>query len=63
MIQLRISGKDLGAVSRPTFCPRCFWVQRRAPSGLPGSLSGRPAKSLASLLREVDADRSGIFWG
>ena len=23
----------------------------------------RPAKKLASLLREVDADRSGIFWG
>jgi hypothetical protein len=23
----------------------------------------RPTKNLASLLREVDADRSGIFWG
>lgn len=31
----RISGKDLGAVAMPSFCPRCFWIQRRAPAGLP----------------------------
>lgn len=31
----RISGKDLGHVSLPNFCPRCFWVQRLAPAGLP----------------------------
>jgi len=33
--RIRISGKDLGAVALPSFCPRCFWIQRRAPSGLP----------------------------
>src|SRR2546425_12393327 len=35
MEQLRISGKDLGAVALPDFCKRCFWIQRRATSGLP----------------------------
>jgi hypothetical protein len=33
--RIRISGKDLGAVALPGFCPRCFWIQRRAPAGLP----------------------------
>jgi len=27
---LQISGKDLGALALPGFCPRCFWIQRRA---------------------------------
>lgn len=35
MEQLRISGKDLGAVAQSDFCGRCFWVKRRAPKGLP----------------------------
>ena len=35
MEQLRISGKDLGALALPEFCERCFWVQRRARAGLP----------------------------
>jgi len=25
----QISGKDLGALALPWFCPRCFWIQRR----------------------------------
>ena len=35
MEQLRISGKDLGAVALTDFCARCFWIQRKAPAGLP----------------------------
>jgi len=27
---LQISGKDLGALAQPGFCPRCFWIQRNA---------------------------------
>ena len=27
---LQISGKDLGYLAQPRFCPRCFWIQRRA---------------------------------
>jgi hypothetical protein len=34
-IQIRISGKDLGALALPDFCPRCFWIRRHAPQGLP----------------------------
>ena len=33
--RVRISGKDLGALALPAFCPRCFWVSRKAPAGLP----------------------------
>lgn len=27
---LQISGKDLGALALKSFCPRCFWISRRA---------------------------------
>jgi hypothetical protein len=27
MERIRISGKDLGVLSLPSFCPRCFWVR------------------------------------
>ena len=27
---LQISGKDLGALALKGFCPRCFWISRRA---------------------------------
>ena len=30
MSQLQISGKDLGALALNGFCPRCFWISRRA---------------------------------
>ena len=33
--RVRISGKDLGALALNSFCPRCFWVGRKAPAGLP----------------------------
>ena len=31
----RISGKDLGALALPDACPRCFWIRRHTPLGLP----------------------------
>lgn len=27
---LQISGKDLGYLAMPNFCPRCFWIRRHA---------------------------------
>lgn len=33
--QIRISAKNLGALGLPSFCPRCFWIQRHAEGGLP----------------------------
>ena len=35
MPPLRISGKELGQLALPGFCPRCFWIGRHAPGGLP----------------------------
>ena len=29
-MNLQISGKDLGALAQASFCPRCFWISRRA---------------------------------
>jgi hypothetical protein len=33
--QLRISGKHLGQLALPDFCPRCFWLQMRCGHKLP----------------------------
>lgn len=30
MEQIRISAKNLGELTLPTFCPRCFWIKRHA---------------------------------
>lgn len=35
MEEIRISGKDLGTLALPNFCPRCFWIQRRSLTGIP----------------------------
>ena len=35
---IRIAAKDLGALAMPGFCARCFWIQRRAPDGLPDQI-------------------------
>src|SRR3989344_990226 len=37
-----ISGKDLGQLAMPSFCPRCFWLERhlgKSPSIFPGIFS------------------------
>ena len=41
-----ISAKDLGALSLPDFCPRCFWIERhmgKSPSIFPGIFSSLDA--------------------
>ena len=35
MEQLRISGKTLGQLALPSFCPRCFWLKQRLGNKLP----------------------------
>ena len=30
MTKLRISAKNLGVLSLPNFCPRCFWLKTHA---------------------------------
>ena len=51
--QLRISGKDLGTVALPDFCPRCFWIQRNAPSGLPFQIFPGIFSSIDSYTKHV----------
>ena len=47
--QIRISAKDLGTVSMPDFCPRCFWVMRRQ------SPKGPPYQIFPGIFNSIDA--------
>ena len=65
--QLRISGKDLGAVAMPEFCPRCFWIKRNVPSGLPFQIFPGIFSSIDSYTKHVvhgwfDRHRSPPEW-
>jgi len=51
--QIRISGKDLGAVAMPDFCPRCFWIRRNMPSGLPYQIFPGIFSSIDSYTKHV----------
>ena len=51
--RIRISGKDLGALAQPVFCPRCFWVSRKAPAGLPYQIFPGIFSSIDSYTKKV----------
>ena len=53
MENLRISAKDLGQLALPDFCPRCFWVSRRAPKGLPYQVFPGIFSSIDSYTKKV----------
>ena len=53
MTQLRISGKELGAVSMPDFCPRCFWIKHAAPNGVPYQIFPGIFSSIDSYTKHV----------
>lgn len=50
---VRISAKDLGALAMPDFCARCFWIQRRAPEGLPYQIFPGIFSSIDSYSKKV----------
>lgn len=50
---LRISGKDLGQLALQDFCPRCFWVQRHAPKGIPFQIFPGIFSSIDSYTKRV----------
>ena len=50
---VRISGKDLGALAMSEFCARCFWIQRRAPDGLPYQIFPGIFSSIDSYTKKV----------
>lgn len=67
MDPLRISGKDLGQLALPDFCARCFWVQRRAPDGLPfqifpGIFSSIDAYTKRVVHQYLDVNRCAPDW-
>lgn len=49
----RISGKDLGKLAMPSFCPRCFWISRKAPKGLPYQIFPGIFSSIDSYSKKV----------
>jgi hypothetical protein len=49
----RISGKNLGALALPSFCPRCFWIGQRAPHGLPYQIFPGIFSSIDSFSKKV----------
>jgi len=53
MERARISGKDLGVLALGTFCPRCFWVSRKAPAGLPYQIFPGIFSSIDSYTKKI----------
>lgn len=36
--EIRISGKNLGEIGKPKFCPRCYWIKMKMGNKLPFSI-------------------------
>ncbi|MEQ1935843.1 MAG: PD-(D/E)XK nuclease family protein [Fimbriimonadaceae bacterium] len=53
MERVRISGKDLGALALGAACPRCFWVSRKAPGGLPYQIFPGIFSSIDSYTKKI----------
>lgn len=49
---IRISGKDLAALNMPDFCPRCFWLKRKA-NALPYQIFPGIFSSIDSYTKKV----------
>ncbi len=67
MEQIRISGKDLGYVALPDFCPRCFWIKRKIPRSppyqiFPGIFSSIDAYSKKVIHSWFDRHGSATPW-
>lgn len=63
---LRISGKDLGYLALPDFCPRCFWIQRHAKK-LPYQIFPGIFSSIDSYTKKVthayfDSNKKLMAW-
>jgi len=52
MERIRISGKNLGALALPSFCPRCFWISMHA-EGLPYQIFPGIFSSIDSFTKKV----------
>lgn len=60
-----ISGKDLGQLSLPDFCPRCFWLERnfgKPPGIFPGIFSTIDALTKKSVKRSLSENNRLPGW-
>jgi hypothetical protein len=53
MAQIRISGKDLGVLALPDFCPRCFWLKMHCQNKLPFQIFPGIFSSIDSYTKKV----------
>jgi hypothetical protein len=51
---MRISAKDLGAITLPLFCPRCFWITRHA--------ARLPFQIFPGIFSSIDSYSKKITW-
>ncbi len=51
--QLRISGKNLGQLALPNFCPRCFWLRMKCGDKLPFQIFPGIFSSIDSYTKKV----------
>jgi len=53
MAQIRISAKDLGILTLPNFCPRCFWIRMHCANKLPFQIFPGIFSSIDSYTKKV----------
>jgi hypothetical protein len=54
--EIRISGKNLGEIGKPEFCPRCYWIKLRMRNKLPFS-------SFPGIFSSIDSYTKKIIHG
>ena len=66
MERMQISGKDLGVIALPGFCPRYFLISRKAPQELPYQIFPGIFSSIDSYTKKIVHgwfDRTGVAPG
>ena len=58
MKPIRISAKTLGQLALPTFCPRCFWLQRKLENKLPWQIFPGIFASIDSYSKKI----TNVYW-
>src|SRR5689334_9277952 len=53
--RIQISGKTLGCLALPTFCPRCFWIQLKCSEHLPFQIFPGIFSSIDSYSKKITA--------
>ena len=66
MLDIRISAKDLGVLAMPDFCPRCFWIKKKAKKLpwqiFPGIFSSIDAYTKKTVHEYFDINKKAPPW-